>query len=301
MAIDYCADCGYHIWQLGEDYHIRKALRFMYIKNVVFRRVPRRLRLLAVLAILLGIYVGAILRMSSKSNPMPAVYMLSGDPRRKAWDAKKYPVCPPFYGKRGQDFEEFVKDLEPELACDIDSTGGDLLSCLRHEDTGGSDPSALPANSVAAVAAHRKRKARLYSILFRHVECPRLRDMIRSHVGEGPDAWDLLVRECRETITDLELAIMDKRWIGITMREVGISENSVWMINQHLNSINSLRPEDHRKTDDEIGLKLLQCFTNDINASLCMEAHGVRSAKVIFPHDCCTGELLGPPKEADGC
>jgi hypothetical protein len=66
------------------------------------------------------------------------------------YDARKYEICAPFFGQRGDKFLLFEQDFLAGLAGKGDEDAS-LAECLEGTDPGGDDPAAqpIPANAAA--------------------------------------------------------------------------------------------------------------------------------------------------------
>ena len=189
------------------------------------------------------------------------------------WDARKYPKCRPYFGKRGLAFESFVRDLSAALAEEGDEDSS-LEETMFGTDTGG-DAAGAPAGGTAAQQRRRTARLRkLYAILYRHVPEPRLREMLYANArNDGRAAYQLLVANCRQAVDDLELLQLDADFDTATiLNSVGYSMDSITLFARHLNGMNALRPVGSRKTDDQLTIKFLSCVDSSINATLGHEA-----------------------------
>ena len=190
------------------------------------------------------------------------------------WDARKYPKCKPYFGKRGVDFDNFVRDFGAALAGEGDDEAS-LEETMFGMDPGGDAAGAPAAPGGAAAARRRARRGRdLYSLLYRHVPEPRLREMMHANArNDGRAAFRLLETNCRQAIDDLELLQMDADWNSATiLNAVGFSVDSITLFARHLNGLNALRPAANRKTEDAATTKFLSCIDSKIEATLGHEA-----------------------------
>ena len=190
------------------------------------------------------------------------------------WDARKYPKCKPFFGKRGVDFDNFVRDFGAALAGEGDDDAS-LEETMLGMDPGGDAAGAPAALGGAAAARRRAKRGRdLYSLIYRHVPEPRLREMMHATArNDGRAAFRLLETNCRQAIDDLELLQMDADWNSATiLNAVGFSVDSITLFARHLNGLNALRPVANRKTEDQSTTKFLSCIESRIEATLGHEA-----------------------------
>ena len=189
------------------------------------------------------------------------------------WDAKKYPACAPYHGKRGTRFEQFVRDFGASMAEKGDEDAS-LYDTMLGIDPGGDDPAAPAAGNAAAVRRRVRRLAQLYSHIYRHVPEPRLREMMDAAArNDGRAAFQMLVANCRQQIDDLELLSMNSEFDNATiLKNVGYNLDSITNFARYLNGLNAQRPIAQRKTEDDLTVKLLACLTSGIEATLAHEA-----------------------------
>ena len=190
------------------------------------------------------------------------------------WDARKYPKCKPYFGKRGVEFENFVRDFGAALAGDGDDDAS-LEQTMLGTDPGGNAAGAPPALAGAAAGRRRDRRLReLYALIYRHVPDARLREMMHASANnDGRAAFELLEANCRQQIDDLELLQMDADWNGATiLNAVGYSIDSITLFSRQLNGLNALRPAGQRKTEDEVTTKFLASIDTNIEPTLGHEA-----------------------------
>ena len=139
--------------------------------------------------------------------------MLSGDEDVNDWDARKYPRCKPYYGKKGMQWNNFVRDFSISLLDETDADAS-LKETMLGTDPGGDVYLAGGGAPLGAAAASRRnrRLTRLYAALYRHVADLRLREMMDTDTPDGGRAAYLLLdRHCRRDVTDLEMFDLDKQ------------------------------------------------------------------------------------------
>jgi len=190
------------------------------------------------------------------------------------WDARKYPKCKPYFGKRGVEFEKFVRDFGAAIAGDGDDDAS-LEDTMLGMDPGGDAAGAPVAIGGAAAARRRAKRLRdLYAALYRHVPEPRLREMMHATArNDGRAVFRMLEANCRQAIDDLELLQMDGDWNSATiLNSVGFNVDSITLFSRHLNGLNALRPAANRKTEDDLTTKFLACVDTNIEATLGHEA-----------------------------
>ena len=212
-------------------------------------------------------------RIVSRPALVDSALMLAGDDEVNDWDARKYPKCRPFMGKKGVQFENFVRDFGAAISSEQDDDN-DLEETMLGDDIGG-DNYAGPAPNAAATRRRGKRLKSLYSHLYRHVADLRLREMMHASArNDGRAAYLLLATHCRREITDLEMFDLNSEWDSATfVNTVGVSLDTITAFSRYMNGLNARRPADQRKDDDALTLKLLSCFTPDISLPLMHDAH----------------------------
>ena len=103
---------------------------------------------------------------------------------RTAYDTRKYPLCAPFDGSRGEDFLLFERDFSAAIAEECDDYSS-LLECLQ-----GTDPA---PGSAAERRASIKRRKTLFGKIFRHISNEGLRKRLSGLKGDdqynGRSAW----------------------------------------------------------------------------------------------------------------
>ena len=208
-------------------------------------------------------------------STIESAFMMSGDDDPNDWDARKYPRCKPYYGKKGVQWNNFVRDFSISLLDDSDADAT-LKETMLGTDPGGDVYLAgggAPL-TVAGTARRNKRLTKLYAALYRHVADLRLREMIDTEAPDnGRDAYKLLDRHCRRDVTDLEMFDLDKQWDASSIPvSVGVNLDSIIMFSRHLSGLNALRPAGRRKDADDMTKKLLSCITPDLSASLSLDA-----------------------------
>ena len=144
------------------------------------------------------------LRFLFGSSLAESVLMMDGDADADgSWDARKYPRCRPFNGKKGPAFETFVRDFGYSLAseCDDDS---DLEETMLGTDVGGDVYLAGGGGAPSAAQTRRRNKRNkiVYSQLYCHITDIQLREMLHAQArNDGRAAFQLLVIHCRREIT----------------------------------------------------------------------------------------------------
>ena len=169
------------------------------------------------------------------------------------YDGRKYPICAPHDGTKGLKFRRFADDFITGIAAiDLKDTNEiyDLGENLLGIDEGGSNPPPggmlpIPAPTSATGQRRRARRNKLsYTYLYQHITDLSIRKMLVDEAyNDGPAAWQILVRECDEPITDLELEDLRRNVRSLTIiNTVGYQEFSVSLYRRALNDENAKIP-----------------------------------------------------------
>ena len=206
-------------------------------------------------------------------DSVESAFMMSSASADDGWDARKYPMCPPYFGKRGVAWDCFVRDFGAAAAGKGDDENS-MEETMLGEDVGGDAAGALPGGGVAQVRRRAKRLRELYAQLYKHIPDPRLREMMHATArNDGRAAFRLLEANCRQNIDDLEMLQQDANWNNATiLNSVGFNIDSITLFSRHLNGLNALRPAANRKTEDELTTKFLASIDTNIEATLGHEA-----------------------------
>jgi len=205
-------------------------------------------------------------------------FMLAGDNTVDDHDARKYDKCRPFNGKKGIEFEIFARDLGAAMAGEyLDANDmNNLEETMLGTDIGGDVYLAggNPAPNLQETRRRSKRLRKLFSILYRHVTDMRLREMIAAQANnDGRAAFQLLERNCRERVTDLEMQALNIQFDSVSIgANIGCSADTITELDRLLCGLNARRPVGRRKDDNELTLKLLSCLSHQYSVSLSMEA-----------------------------
>ena len=209
------------------------------------------------------------------------VFVLEGDEDINDWDARKYPHCKPYLGKKGVQWETFVRNFGSAMAAIADDDS-DLEETMLGTDIGGDVW--LQNNPGGANAAQTRRRTKrlkqLHAHIYRHVADLRLREMVSpvGNVRDGRAAYRMLEQHCTRTITDLEIETLNAEWDQSSITaSVGVTLDSITMFARHLNGLNARRPalingQPGRKSEDELTKKLLLSLTPKLSAVLHHEA-----------------------------
>ena len=126
-----------------------------------------------------------------------------------------------------------------------------IWSACNDNDQGGGSQGAdpLPAQGqnghANAVRKRRKRQAKAFSIIYQHISDERIKEMLHDlpqNDRRGADAWALVVRECDQGTTDLEILDIKQDFTNATIESnVGHSEETIINFSRLLNSLESTR------------------------------------------------------------
>ena len=205
---------------------------------------------------------------------------------RANYDTRKYPLCAPFDGTRGEDFLAFERDFTAAIADECDDYSS-LLECLH-----GTDPA---PGGAAERRASVKRKKTLFGKIFRHISNEGLRKRLSALSGEdhmnGRSAWLLIERECRPVLSDLDVERLNVLWVNASIaNSVGHTPTTCLDYKRYLNGLNVDRPDSDKKSLTECATKFLNSFKQPealaVEAMKELKATGTSRAFVFTnPHD----------------
>ena len=121
------------------------------------------------------------------------------------------------------------------------------------------------AEGLGAAAQRRltKRLKQSFALIYNHTEDAILRRMLRSEAeNNGRQAWTVLLRECDEPITELELENLKKNVRELTiLGAVGYNDHSITEFRRALTNANDLIPDDEdRISEHELCLIMLHAI-----------------------------------------
>ena len=117
------------------------------------------------------------------------------------------------------------------------------------------------------MADHTKPNLLVYSHVYSPITDPNMKKMIQSTPGvqfDGCKALQCLRDHCFREPNDLTVQQLDSTWIAFTPNDVGINADSLSNAILFLNALNAKRPLGHRKSEDNIVIKLLSLFTPEL-------------------------------------
>jgi hypothetical protein len=122
---------------------------------------------------------------------------LAGDDELNDWDVRKFPKSRPYFGKKGSQFDIFVRDFGTAMAMDADDDA-DLEETMLGTDLGGDNYAGAAVPTAAAARRRTHSLKQLYGHLYRHVVDMRLREMMHASAhNDGRAAFRLLELQVR--------------------------------------------------------------------------------------------------------
>ena len=142
-----------------------------------------------------------------------------------------------------------------------------LWQAMEDRDQGGNDPNApaLPAAGVnghaQAVRRRWRRQNKAYERVYSHQDDERIKDMLDALPEDdrrGAEAWALVLRECDQGTTDLDISEIRVAFEKASIEaDVGHNEESIIKFSRVLNSINTRLPQLHRYGEEQLAVKML--------------------------------------------
>ena len=181
-------------------------------------------------------------------------------------DPRKHSVCAPFYGESGPAYTRiFRKNFITNLWGEVDEAGWSLAEHLLETDEGS------PGNPIAGAAAYQAKATRLYNtrskkafaLLRKHIEVTSFRAALgdQAILGSGLAALGLADEWFTGGASNLKLEKQNVEWQSVEISQFGIHANSIRMLERHLQTLNEERPINHVYSDNQLGARLLACFT----------------------------------------
>jgi hypothetical protein len=193
-------------------------------------------------------------------------------------------ICSAWNGSRSPLFAKFRRDFRTGTdAMFLQEDDSSIWSAMDDMDQGGSKPGAerMPAPQQSgfqnAQRREKKRHAKAFSLIYRHVDDERLREMLDAlppSNRRGTAAWQLIERECANGTTDLEILDYRLDFQQCTIEsDVGYSEETILKFSRVLNSLNARLPSapvNQRYDEDQMSVKMLSNINHP--ESLALEA-----------------------------
>ena len=184
----------------------------------------------------------------------------------------------PHDGTRGHSFEEFKARFKSNLLAEfLKDDHYSAWDAVMGTDQGSPNGPAMPggANLAGAQLKLRKRQTNAYKLIFQHINDPKIRELLNAI--NNPDAcgrlgWELIVRECEESLTDLEAMTLKAKFTNASIMEsVGHTESTITDYIRYLHAINTrLRLVNQQYSDADVCTRLLGSITSP--ASLAHDA-----------------------------
>ena len=181
-------------------------------------------------------------------------------------DPKKHPVCAPFYGEQGVAYTRIFKPaLIGGLWAETDESGCTLAEHLLQSDEG-SPGNPFHGNAQQVAKATRLRLVRskkCYTAIRKHMECPAFRQALAAPGIQGDGLAALALADNWYGIQggNLKLENQNSEWQSTKLAQFGINPNSVRLLDQHLQTLNSERPAGQTLCDNAVGARFLACLT----------------------------------------
>ena len=194
------------------------------------------------------------------------------------YDARKYPLCQPFYGPRGPAWTTvFAPDFTNALMREVDKYSSLFQHLIDQNDPGNINGPAHAGNAqqvLESQLAFSNRQQRTFGFLIQHLanqnfidEANQMHANFRAAAGAGnalpPDwvrqIWDRLNAMGNLPQTGLTTANQGATWIACTINSVGIDRETVRNFYNHLLRLN--RQAVVPKTNVEVHIKMCQSFT----------------------------------------
>ena len=214
-------------------------------------------------------------------------------------DSRKHPICPPFYGEAGPAYTRvFRTDFVANLWSEVDEAGHSLAEHILGLDEGS------PGNPITGVAAYQAKARRLrntrskkvFTHLRKHIEHVSFRAAMNDQavVGNGLAALALADQWFSGETSNLKLEKQNAEWQNVKLAQFGIHPNSIRMLEQHLQTLNSERPAGHVYNNNQLGARLLACLTfpDTLQSDAMKEMH---SPTLISPLNAPGNDASGTP------
>ena len=127
----------------------------------------------------------------------------------------------PFDGIKGQRWHQFVQAFKAGAAAEfLGEDDESIWDACTDVDTGGNGVGATPMPAAGAALAkaqrmHKKRQAKAYKLVYRHVDDERIKELLDSLPMDdrrGAEAWALLISQCKPDEDDLANMTIRSEW-----------------------------------------------------------------------------------------
>ena len=177
-------------------------------------------------------------------------------------------ICDPHNGSRTPQFNIFKRNFRTVLDSMFMTDDSDSIwQVCEDTDQNGSHPdaermpSAHQSGYTNAVRREKRRQAKAFVLIYKHIDDERIREMldaIPASNRRGTQAWALVERECATGSSDLEIADIQLEFQQASIDSlVGHSEDTIIKFSRILNSLNARLPADKRYTEEQLAVKIL--------------------------------------------
>ena len=164
-------------------------------------------------------------------------------------------------------------------------------------DQGGQGPNAdaMPGPNQAghanAVRRRRRRQAKAYECVYRHIEDDRLKEMLHAlpnNDRRGAAAWALLQAQCDQGANDLVTLDIKKDYQNLSIDgTIGHNEETLTTFNRYLNALNARLIGNDKYSEDDLTIKFLSNIdVSELALDAVKEIHtapGVRQFERVSP------------------
>ena len=202
--------------------------------------------------------------------------------------------CDAWDGSRSLGFLQFKRNFKTGMSAHFNTEDDYSLwqACMDTDQGGGAagaDP--MPAQGqnghANAVRRRKRRHAKAFERIFAHMDNERIKEMLDAlpdNGDRGHTAWQLVLRECDQGTTDLEILDTKAEFEKCDIeKSVGYSADTITAFARELNAINTrlpVGPPNRRYDDDALSIKLLSSILHP--ESLAYEAV-LSSSKPLLP------------------
>ena len=185
-------------------------------------------------------------------------------------DSNNKLFCEPWNGSRtpAGSTRTFKRDFKAQAnALFLHEDDHSIWQAMTDVDQGrqGANADPMPAvgqnGHVNAVRRRRRRQAKAFERVYAHIDDERLREMLSDLPDDdrrGVNAWNLVLRECDEGTSDLEILATKSEFESATIEStVGYSEDTIIKFSRVLHSLNARLPDAHKYSETHLSVKML--------------------------------------------
>ena len=173
----------------------------------------------------------------------------------------------PFDGVKGQRWHQFEQAFKAGAAAEFAGEDDESMwdACIDI-DTGGNGTGATPMPAAGAALAkaqrlRKKRQAKAYKFVYRHVDDERIKELLNALPMDdrrGAEAWALLRSQCKPDQDDFSTMTIRSEWHNATIeKDVGYSINTITEWQRLLVGINAKLPPGEKYSENELTVKFL--------------------------------------------